>query len=81
VVTRRLEGGRERERKREPARNPHIPTGSLSVSGWAWVSAGDPTFRFRFDLIDVTDLVSRSRRPSQSLAGKRRRRMRERRER
>jgi hypothetical protein len=30
---RRPEGGRERERKREPAGNPCIPIGSLSVSG------------------------------------------------
>jgi len=56
VVTRRPKGGRERERKREPTGNTHIPAGSLSIfgqrSGLAWVStrrgfrldpAGDPT--------------------------------------
>jgi hypothetical protein len=79
----RPKGGRERERKREPTGNPCIPTGSLSVSnkrfGQAWVLAGDPTFCFIFDLSsDVTDSLSRSRRPSQSPVRGRRRRTRER---
>jgi len=43
-VSRRPEGRRERERKREPAKNPRIPAGSVFVSGQrsdqAWVSAG-----------------------------------------
>jgi hypothetical protein len=67
VVSRRLEGGREREKKREPAGNPRIPAGSVFVSGQRsgrlWVSAKYRTFRFRSDLSDVTDFVSRSRRP------------------
>jgi hypothetical protein len=34
-------GGRERERKREPARNPHIPAGSLFVFRLEiWLSVG-----------------------------------------
>jgi hypothetical protein len=43
VVLIRTEGGRERERKKEPAGIPCIPAGSVSVSGQAWVLAGDPT--------------------------------------
>jgi hypothetical protein len=73
-------GGRKRKRKREPAGNPCILAGSVSVSGQrsegAWVSARDPTFRFRFDLNDVIESVSRSHRPSQSPVGVRRRRTR-----
>jgi len=87
VVLSRPERGRERERKREPAGNPRIPAGSISISGRAWVSSGSskryPTFRFRSYLDQQCHRLrvqistsSHSRRSSQSPARERRRRTR-----
>jgi hypothetical protein len=88
-VSRRPEGGRERERKGEPAGNPRIPAGSVSDPdrdpvgrGYRSDPAGYLTFRFRSDLSNVTDSgrvqisSSRSHRPSQSPTGETRRRTR-----
>jgi hypothetical protein len=79
VVSRRPEGGRERQRKREPAENPRIPARDPPERGFR----SDPTFRFRSDLdqrrhrLRVQILKSsRSRRLSHSLARERRRRTR-----